>query len=230
MLVFLVGAAFLTPISLLLTLYLTRFRYYCAYVGERGIAQFFCSGSRSRITTKILEFTDDLNLHVKTRTIHVPELGGESTYHFRWTDPAGRKVFDVSGNLVSWPPVQSRYHLGTEAEQSWSRYLVAKVLPAIRDGQPYTFKLKARDGICCAKDALELIRKGRVLQLRPEELSQVTMQDGKIFLQEPGASVGWLSSTGVHYISSANLANARAFLLLVEELYGVTPKMRMGKR
>ncbi len=205
--------------------YFTRFRHYCGFVGDRGFAFFTCSGRRDRIKVgQVCLFHDAEELRVKTT--HHYETGGYTgtTYRFSWTDESGKEAFTIDGThrgLHRMPRDHDKYRFALAAEEAWSAHLLAKIIPQLQAGTSYKFRLGRRDGICIEKDYLELARKGTVQRFYQDDLMEVSVNEGKIALKEPSAKEGWFTSTGVHYFSFAELANARVFLLLLERLYGV---------
>jgi hypothetical protein len=145
-------------------------------------------------------------------------------YRYTWHDGDGTTVFEIKGRHHSHlrlPPVQDKYHFALATQQAWSQYLLARVVPAIRAGKTYTFRHKGRDAISCFKDFLEIHHKGNVQRYYAKDLTEVRVKEGKIALKEVGSNEGWFTSTGVHCFWNADLANAHAFLMLLQHVYGV---------
>ena len=53
------------------------------------------------------------------------------------------------------------------------------------------------------------------------QLSEIKVANGKVALKEEGAKEGRFFSAGVHSFSFGDLGNARVFLSLIEQVYGI---------
>jgi hypothetical protein len=216
----------LTPVTVGFTLYYLRFRHYCGYVGERGLAYCTCAGSRKRVKRRETLLFADVDHLVASVTRQYRNFTYTGTiYFYIWADEAGNKVFRVNGTHQSergLPPPQDQFHFALAAEEAWGLHLLESILPRLQAGEPYRFRLGSRDGIVVHKEYLELSLWGKVQRFAPEDLAEIRVQDGTITLKEPGARGGWFTSTGVHCFSFSDLANAQVFLLLMEKMYGVT--------
>jgi hypothetical protein len=214
-----------TPIAIGLGFYFTHFSHYCAYVGEEGIALFTCSGSRERVKIKdVFLFSNAEKIRVSGTRHYHNGFYTHTDFEYRWSDDQGQEVYAIRGKHTSEknePPLHDQYYFGLAAETAWSDYLLQQILPQIRAGQAYTFKLGKGKRIVFNKDFLELQVDGRAQRFYPQDLNEVRVKEGKVSLKEPGAREGWFTSSGVHTFSFADLANAQVFLLLVENVFGV---------
>jgi hypothetical protein len=155
---------------------------------------------------------------------YVNNVYRDTTYYYSWSDKTGATVFVLNGKHSAeheLPPPSDKYHFALAAEEAWSHYLLADILTSLQHGASYTFRLRGRDGICFHKDYLELTLNNKVQRFYPGDLTDIRVKEGTIALKEPGAKEGWFTSTGIHSFSFDELANARLFLMLVEQTYGI---------
>jgi hypothetical protein len=213
------------PFALIPAFYTTRFDHYCGYVGSEGVAYFACKGSRDRVTAReTLLYRDAAELRVVTTHEYLNGVYSQTVYAFSWTDTSGNSVFVINGKHHAekkLPPVADKYHFALVAENGWSHHLLATGLSEIKRGGSFNFGLKGPDRICLRKDVLQLQLNGKTQDFSTQDLAECQIKGGVISLKEPGAKAGWLTSTGVHSISYADLANAKVFLSLLETQFGI---------
>jgi hypothetical protein len=192
------------------------------------MAYFTCSRSRDRVKVReVFLFCDAVDLQCSLGLGPLLELlggdaGDETPYSFTWTDEAGNEAYKFQGSHYhkkEIPPRHDQYHLGLAAEEMWSQHLLRQALPRFRAGQSYTCKLEGNDKIVFQQDVLELHLNGKVHLLYPEDLREMRFADHLFTLKEPGVQEGWFTSRGVHTFSYWRLANARLFVMLMQELY-----------
>jgi hypothetical protein len=217
----------IAPFAVGLMLFYTRFRHYCGYVGDLGVAHYACSISRERVKVKdVLLFRDAKELRVNLLDILIDGRYQYTTYHFSWTDETGRKIFHLSDSHYSntqQPPFHDKFHLALTADSVWSDYLLQKIMPRLDAGKSWTFALTGNDRIEFWKDRFELHLRGKVQTFHPQGLSEALVWYGQIKLKEPGGKEGWITSHGVHTFLYGQLANARVFFTLLERLNFVAP-------
>ena len=107
------------------------------------------------------------------------------------------------------------------AEEAWSAYLLAQILPRIEAGKTHSFRLEKQNTITVGKDLLELEINKKVQRLTSARISEIKVANDKIAIKEEGAREGWIFSEGVHSFSFNDMGNARTFLALVEEVFGI---------
>jgi hypothetical protein len=215
----------ITPFALILAWYFTRFSHYNGYVGEQGIAYFTCKGSRQNVKVReTFLFVTNYDLRVQ-KTHHFQKgVYSGTTYRYSWNNDAGTAVYVLAGQHNSHlrlPPLQDKYRFALAAEEGWSAYLLAAILPRIEAGETYLFRLQKRNSITVSKDFLELEINKKVQRLTSNQISEVKVANDKVALKEEGAREGWFHSEGVHSFSFSDLGNARVFLSLMEQEFGI---------
>jgi hypothetical protein len=228
--IFVMSALLITPWTVVGAFYFTRFRHACRYVGDKGVARFTCARSRQRpkVSDRFL-FSEADELRVwedrcdQNGAIH-------TRYNFTWTDSEGNKVFVIKGNYQAKediPPKEDNYHFALASDWAWCEHLLDIILPVLRAGKEYFFRLHGDDGINCQSKFVEIHRNGEVQRLYPTDLAGVEIKDGTIWIMEPESKEGSFTSTGVHRFSFDKLANARAFLGVLREVYAVSLESRV---
>jgi hypothetical protein len=223
--VFVMFCLVISPFTLILTWYFTRFHHFNGYVGTRGIAHFTCKGSRQNVKAReVFLFPTAQDLRVQTTHHYHNGAYTGTMYRYAWSNEAGKAVYVLSGKHNSkdkLPPPQDKYRFALAAEVGWSAYLLASILPQIEAGETYVFRLQKQNNIKVSNDSLELEIKKKVQRFTFEQLAEVKVKDGKVMLKEEGAREGWFQSEGVHSFAYSDLGNARLFLLLMEQGFGI---------
>src|ERR1043165_9099715 len=195
------------------------FSHYCAYVGTKGCAMFRCSGSRDKIVKKdVLIFDEAAHLRVQTTHVFVNGAYPNTNYNYVWTNRYGKEILAIADSHNSHnnpPPAGSSYHFAQAAEMAWSLFLLATILPELKAGGKYQFRLTGDNSITLRQDSLQLILNGKKQVFLPEHIAEMRIAAGVIVLKEPGSRAGWFTETGIHRFAFADLANARVFLLLM---------------
>ncbi len=224
------GVAFIVmlaalPVSLIIWA-VTRFRHRCTYVGQLGVARYYCRGRRENITGNMFLFADATELRTsQTRHYYNGAYTG-TEYRYTWTDFHGQRVFNISGRYHSAkgnPKAKDPYHFAVAAEIAWSVYLLRQAPPQLADGGSIRFGLRGSDCIRLGDGFISLTRKGETITLRGDEIGRIRIQQGVVAILEPDAREGWFSSSGVYKFAYAELANAQFFIILIEHLFGVRP-------
>jgi hypothetical protein len=222
---FVLFSLIVTPVTLIFAWYFTRFSHYNGFVGEQGIAYFTCKGSRQNVKVR-QTFLFKANYDLRVQKTHHFNKGVYSgtTYQHAWNDDAGTAVYVLAGQHNSQdklPPLQDKYRFALAAEEGWSDYLLAEILPRIDAGETHVFRLQKQNRVKVSKDVLELEINKKVQRFTSDQLSEVKVANGKIALKEEGAKEGWFISEGVHSFSFSDLGNARVFLSVMEQVFGI---------
>ena len=222
---FVMFSLIITPVTLLLTWYYTRFTHYNGYVGELGSAYFTCKGSRQNVKVReTFLFETDYDLRVEKSHHYYKGAYNGTTYRYAWNNDAGAAVYVLSGQHRSQdklPPLHDKYRFALVAEEAWSDYLLAVIMPRLDAGETQLFRLQKQNCIRVSNDFVELEINKKVQRLTSNQLSEVKVANGKVALKEEGAKEGWFHSEGVHSFSFSELGNARVFLSLMEQVFGL---------
>jgi hypothetical protein len=215
--------AFLALVALLG--YLTRFAHACTYVGKEGIARCRCRGGRTRrVRQEVFPFRDATELRTEeTRQYHHGIYTGTS-YHFTWTDDAGRKVFKLAGQYRAGkkpPKPADPYHFARAAEASWSVYLLDHAQQQLVRFGAIQFRLGGADRVDVGPGFIDLHLKGRSERCAAQEIGAISISQGVFKVKRADAKEGWFSSRGVFQFPYGTMANARVFLLVCDRLLGV---------
>lgn len=228
--VFIAGmlSIFLFPVSIAFSTYFFRFHHYTGYVGELGAAYFTCTGSRNKLDGRsILLYSEAEEVRVELIDVYLNSAYSNTNFDFIWRDDSGALLYRIKGSHEAGeksPPNENRFHLATLVEEGWNNHLLERILPILRAGNTYTFRLKGQNGIECGPESLILRLQGKVQTFYPIDLRGVRVQQGSISLEEPGAKEGWFTSEGIHTFSFKDLANARIFLMLLQRYYDIPVK------
>jgi hypothetical protein len=222
---FIMFSLIITPFTLIFAWYFTRFSHFNGYVGEQGIAFFTCKGSRQKVKVReTFLFAPNYDLRVEKTHHYYKGAYNNTTYRDAWNNDAGTAVYVLAGQHNSQdklPPLQDKYRFVLAAEEGWSDYLLAVILPRIDAGETHVFRLQKQNSVKVSKDVLELQINKKVQRFTSNQLSEVKVANGKIALKEEGAREGWFLSEGVHSFSFSDLGNARVFLSLMEQVFGI---------
>ena len=214
----------ITPVALVVAFCLTLFSHYNGYVGELGIAHFRCNGSRQNVKVReTFLFAPHYELRVQKKHQFYRGVYSYTFYKYTWNNDAGTSVCVLAGlhNFQDDTPLQDKYRFALAAEERWSEYLLAAILPRIDAGETHVFRLQKRNTIKVNRDFLELELNKKVQRFTSNQLSEAKVANGKIALKEEGAREGWFLSKGVHSFAYSDLGNARVFLSLMEQVFGI---------
>jgi hypothetical protein len=209
----------------LLTLYFTRFRHHCNYVGERGIAAFACAGNRDNITREdLFLFRDAVELRIgQTRNYYNGVYTGTG-YNFTWSDENSTRMHQLSGTYRSeagTPVPSDPYYFALSAEMAWTMYLFRNMDKVMTTKDTLIFGLRGNDFVEIGSGYLILSQRMQEIRFEAEQIAAMPIQNGVVAIHEHGATQGWFSSSGIHSFPYQDLGNARFFLYACEKLLGI---------
>jgi hypothetical protein len=227
--------AIVLPMLILIVLFLcftigfdsTAFNHQCGYVGEHGCAYYTCEEIRENIAqSQVFLFRDAAYLRVKvTHVFRENQENYEHTgYSFVWTNEEEVELLVIYGSHTSHkrePPSSSSYRFGRAAEQVWCDHIQKNVLAILNQGGMVKFPLAGDNHIQIRPNSLWLHLKGKVQRFTAGDIAEMRITEGHVALKEPGAREGWFTDTGIYRFEFSDIANARVFLLLMNELFDV---------
>ena len=136
---------------------------------------------------------------------------------YEWLDGDVTSLFRVRGNenKVGGDP-ESECHFGESAENVWSIFLLNRLSTQFEERGMVEFRLKNRDVIRIGAGFLEFDVKGKTTRLTPEDVKLLSFESGQFQIKTHDAS--WFSNKGTWSFDYGTLSNARAFLLVAEQI------------
>jgi hypothetical protein len=201
--------------------------YRCHYVGEQGVAQFWCAGSRDRLVrTDLFVFTDAVGLRAEQTRTYVaahesltnqaigPKIYAGTTYSYAWFNADGKIIFSLRGKYHAEngePPAPDHFHLARAAEAAWTNYLLTNIDNLKNERGMIEFALASGDFLSLGDNRLELYIDGKTAVLEGLNVGKVELADGNVTITKTGTQIGWFSTPGLTTFKVADLTNALFF-------------------
>lgn len=203
---------------------MTQFVATCSYVGEEGLAVIRCSGSRENLFPRpVFLFHEAAELRTTQTRQYYRGLYTGTDYRFEWTDGEQNVVHALTGRYRSEednPGPTHDFHFALSAEAAWTAYLFRNINELTEDGSRFLFRLQNGDFFEIGPDLLIMHIGGKTAELGRGDVSKILIENGKVFIWEAGAELGWFSSTGITSFAYADLSNARSFFIACEMFLG----------
>ncbi len=209
-------------VSLPFTIYYTRGGNWLAYVGDIGLVRYTLGADRTRIKiTELFEFINAIDLYTHTQSTTVNMVYAGTTYNSKWCDTTGKQVFKLSGTFNSkrgTPKAKSPYYLATAAEAMWTAFLGEAINIELQEQGAIHFKVNKKDWVRVGQGFLEFHFKGKTARLEVQDIKDLRVGNGQFHIKSNDA--GWLGGKGKYGFAYAKTANARLFLMCLEQLCG----------
>lgn len=205
-----------------------------SFLGKQGIARFQLHYGNVVKQTELLRFEDANELRVEVTRHYVNDIYQHTGYSYMWTKDRSEWPFHIAGSYKGEkkdPPGNDGVYFARAAERAWTLYLLDVYQDQINSGKGVKFyldQLFSKSWIRVAPDCLDLNWKGNRIRLERRDVKRIRIEDGYVSIMEPGAREGWFTSSGVYKFAYNELGNAQLFLLLLENIFGITPKSKKG--
>lgn len=212
-------------IGFAITYAFTGFKHTCTFVGKKGIARYTIKGSREADPTEeLLEFDQATDLFTGQTRHYTNGVYSGTHYNFRWDGGDGRKLLNLNGTFHSEagnPKPTDPFHFAQSGEIAWSIYLLDQLQSELEKHESVEFKVNRSDAVRVGIGFMEFCFGGKEQRVEGEDLKHISIAGGTFSFKTADAG-GWFSSKGKFSFSYANMANARCFLLVLNNLLGVS--------
>jgi len=224
----------------------------CTFVGLEGIARFFVpllpdGGERK----ELLLFRDAKDL--RTNDVqHFENLSYRGTsFRHEWKDAAGTTCFLIEGifGQPQMPPKSSDpYLFAISSEAAWTLFKISRVKDDLNNNGFVQFDIEGGNWIRLGVDEVELSSRNNPVRVKPNEIGVFQIRDGIVTIKARESRIADLGDRAASFLWSffgnksisvkerlpfgyevrfsfrySELANARAFLHLFEQLTGIKP-------
>lgn len=205
-----------------ITHYFTYGSDWVTYIGELGLARHKLNTQCGEVDKTVLfEFANAIDLFTHSENTSVNMVHTGTTFKYSWRDTSGRQVFKLSGIYDSKrgkPKAKSPYHIANAAEASWSMYLAEAMNIELQEQGSVHFKVNKNDWIKVGPGFLEFHFKNKDAHLAIEDIKAIGINQGRLTIKSNDA--GRFGGKGRYQFEYAKMANARLFLMYLEQLYG----------
>ena len=207
-----------------LTIYMTRFKHTCTYVGKAGIAEFTLKGSRDNTPrARVLLFDNCTDVTTWQLRSYTHGIYAGTQYRNIWRDEDGREVFTLKGNYNSekgTPKGNSPYWFAVAAEIHWNAFAFDRMVKDYESQGYLDFRVKSMDIVRVGNGYLEFTFGGKTTRLTPDDIKTVSLANGSFTIHTKEAR--WFSSKGKFGFEYGGMGNAKLFLFALERLAGYT--------
>jgi hypothetical protein len=203
-------------------------RHRLTYVGQDGLAWFRRrQKAGSPETETILHFEDAKNMYA-ARTVHSVNGGYTGTsFEMEFEDDSGRSLFNIKGKTTGVTEADDEvgqftdlYHFCESAEKTWSEFLFERLAVEFEERGIVEFQLSEKGRLRVGRGVLEVIVNGDKTRLTPEDIRGMGVSEGAFFIRSHDAS--WFKKKGKWSFPYDAIANARVFLVVIEQIGGFT--------
>jgi hypothetical protein len=202
--------------------YFTRFSHRCSYVGEDGVAQFTLKGRRSaRPRGDFLLFAHAGELRASQTRQFVNGIYTGTNYDYRWTDPAGRRIYRLKGryNGKDKPPKPlDAFHFASAAYVAWSQHYLDRAAAQLEKEGSVAFGIARGRVVRVGPGFMEFHFGGEPVRVTREEIGAVSLAGGQFSFKHKDAK--WYRSAGKYNFPYGQMANGKVFFLVLEKLMG----------
>jgi hypothetical protein len=198
----------------------------CSYVGTLGTARYTALGDPNWPKSDIFLFRTARELRTtQTRNYYNGVYTG-TTYTFAWTDEAGKRVYNITGQHNAnkgIPKGPHPFNFARAAELSWSNFLLPTAQHEYETLGYVQFNLGGKDWVRVGPQCVELFQRGQVQQCPTANIATFSINQGVFTVRLKDAKSGFLGigSKGIFSFNYAGMANARLFLFVMGELAGI---------
>lgn len=212
----------IAAIAAAIVMFVTRFKATCGYVGEEGVAVFTMRRTRdAEPEMEMFLFTDAAEVHAsQTRQFYNGVYTG-TTYDYRWTDSAGRRVFRRNGTYrgKDKPPKQGDpFHFADSAEIAWSQHYLERALKQLEAEGSMSFRVDRKRVVRVGPGFLEFHFGAEPVRVTRDDIAAVSLSEGTFSFKHKDAK--WYSLSGKYNFQYGMMANPKVFILALDKLMG----------
>lgn len=219
-----IGVVFGASVGAALSLAMARGRDNVTYTGANGIARFaYSEDPARRDQPNMFLFANAVELRTGQTRQYTNGIYSGTHYFFKWTGPDGKLVYQLNGTYNSekgTPKPGHAFYYARAAEIAWSRYLLAFVNAELERSGAFRFNLNGNNCVVAGPGYLDLYMNGQQIRCAVDEIAGMSIHQGQITITRKDSKSGFLGigSQGIFRFQYAQLANARVFQLLIEQL------------
>ncbi len=195
------------------------------YVGKLGVAKIKPDAHGGIKNQKVFEFANAANLYTSETRQDYNGVYAGTRYTYDWKDPAEKTVFRLKGsyyNAKGKPKPKSPYWFAQAAEMEWTGLLLETMQAELEQEGRVVFKVNKNDSVAVRPGVLELTFKGTTTELPMDEIGTVQIGIGGGTFSIKSNDAKWFSGKGKFSFAYGHMANARAFLIVLEHLCGLS--------
>jgi hypothetical protein len=205
--------------------WMTRFRRYCTYVGEHGVARYSTAAPPAVHRAQVVPFASAAELRTLIHRHYSGAVCIGTEYDFVFLCPKGRPLMRMFGECRhaadgSHPPDERLLHFALAAEAAWTRHLMRQALLALRETGHVDFRVNATDRIRLAQNRISFFFAGAQWTWSAGEIGSFHLRDGWLRISHRDAT----ALRGHVRFPHARLSNAALFIHLLERLCQITPR------
>jgi hypothetical protein len=214
----LIAGAVLMLLGFLPAWYYTRFRVYCAYVGQLGAVRYTVRGKiENQPRVEAIQFERAAELRTAQTRHYYHGVYTGTTYRFNWTDAQGRRVLMLKGThrgKDGTPKAGDPFNFANATEIAWSMFLLNRADAELAQHGALTFHLDAKKSVIVGPGFIEFHFGGRTDRCEAADIKSISLNAGQFAIHHRDAK--WYSSKGKFSFPYGNMANARLFLLVLD--------------
>lgn len=201
-----------------------RFKHYCSFVGELGIAEFTLIGAHfAKPKAQVLTFQNASNLYTDIVQEYANGLYQRTHYDYRWKY-RGREVFRISGKYISQenaPEGSDRWYFAKAAETAWTRYLLDSANRDLQQRGYVEFHKRGNPHIVrVGKGFLEFVTNTEgIQQVAISDMQEIELISG--YLRFKHQDSRWWSGRERYSFTYRDMPNVHLFLLCLHQIAGV---------
>jgi hypothetical protein len=218
----LVGPA-VAGVAALVAWLVTRFRHTLTYVGQEGLARFYCEGDRANLkehSNFLFRDASDLRIEETERFVNGAYQG--TTYSYSWTDAAGQRRYTIAGKYMRKNRPTHQIHFARAAEKAWLQHLVFGLDSRLKEQGYLQFNLGTGHALRVGPGLLEVCQKDKTERFETSAIKSLSLEKGQFRLERKDPGKGAFSgANGVFLFSYRDLSNAKLFVVCAEKFLGV---------
>lgn len=191
------------------------------YVGRDGIAAFRGRRDGTVKHGRVLRFADADELLTAVTHLYRNGVYINTAYVHRYR-ARGRTVHKLAGTykgLDAPPRPHDPYHFARAADVAWSDHVLARYGPTLAGDDFIDFRVNRTDTVRVGPGVIEFRLGRRSERITRDEIADATLKDGTFHVTAKDAR--WFSRAGKYGFDYAKMANARAFLAVLDRRLGL---------
>jgi len=219
---FLVVDYFLVPAGIIVEFLRSRFRATCSYVGRDGVKRAVAKGSLASIPwTEVLVFAQAAVLYHEEVRHEVHGFRFNTIRKLVWRDADNRPLFRVRASYYEGgdlPDPGDSFLFARVVEAAWSRHYLRRAEAQLQTCGMILFQVEEGPCIRVRPGSISFELRNAVTTVTPQEIAQITLFNGIFSFKLKDAKL--LTGEGKYKFEHAAMANAKAFLMVLERLVG----------
>ena len=211
-------------IALIVTVWLTRFKAYCTYVGDRGVVRYTLTRSRDAAPAiELLKFEETDEVYASQTRQYVNGVYTGTSYDYRWTDKGGRQLLRLKGQhrgKNAAPKPGNAWHFANAAEIAWSEHFLDRAQQQLQAEGSIAFRVDKRRVVRVGPGFLEFHfgNADGPTRVTADEIASVSLGEGQFSFKHKDAR--WYSRAGKYSFAYGSMANGKVFMFALEQLMG----------